>query len=57
MRFFKKFDLSFIKQVVVSMFRVFSTVRVNTLYKRKVDKIRFVNFDQFDDVISEENNN
>jgi hypothetical protein len=45
MRFSRKFDLSFIRQAVVSMFRALSTVRIDTLYKRKVDKVRFVNSD------------
>jgi hypothetical protein len=57
MRFSRKFDLSFIRQAVVSMFRVLSTIRIDTLYKRKVDKIQFVNFDQSDDATSEENDN
>jgi hypothetical protein len=57
MRFSRKFDLSFIKQAVVSMFRVLLTVRIDILYKRKADKVRFVNSDQSDDVISRENDN
>jgi hypothetical protein len=57
MRFSKKFDLLFIRQAVVSMFRAFSTIKVDTLYKRKVDKVRSVNSDQSDDVISERNDN
>jgi hypothetical protein len=56
MRFSKKFDLSFIEQAVVSMICVLSTVRIDTLYKRKVDKVPFVNFNQFDDAIIERNN-
>jgi hypothetical protein len=57
MRFSKKFDLSFIRQAVVSMFRVLSTVRIDILYKRKVDKVRLVNSDQSDDAISKKNDN
>jgi hypothetical protein len=57
MRFSRKFDLSFIRQAVVSMFHALSTVRIDTLYKRKVDKVRSVNSDQSDDATSRENNN
>jgi hypothetical protein len=57
MRFSKKFDLLFIRQAVVSMFRALLTVRIDILYKRKVDKIRSVNSDQSDDIISEKNDN
>jgi hypothetical protein len=57
MRFSRKFDLSFIRQAAVSMFRALSTVRIDTLYKRKVDKVRFVNSDQSDDAISRRNDN
>jgi hypothetical protein len=57
MRFSRKFDLLFIRQAVVSMFRVLSTVRIDILYKRKVDKVRFVNSDQSDDAISRRNDN
>jgi hypothetical protein len=57
MRFSRKFDLSFIRQAVVSMFRVLLTVRIDILYKRKADKVRSVNSDQSNDAISRENDN
>jgi hypothetical protein len=45
MRFSRKFDLLFIRQAVVLIFRALSTIRIDTLYKRNVDKVRFVNSD------------
>ena len=46
-----KFDLHIIRQLFI-----WTSTKVNILYKKKIDKVHSMNYDKSDDFISEENN-